>query len=46
MPGRLRWYIVAVCVSGLLALVAVVPRIDLGRAGAVAGAIALSSPAS
>jgi signal transduction histidine kinase len=41
MPGRLRWYIVAVGVSGLLVLVLLLPTIDLDRAREVAGAIAL-----
>ena len=41
MPGRLRWYIVAVGVLGLLALVVLLPTIDLDRAREVPGAIAL-----
>jgi signal transduction histidine kinase len=41
MPGRLRWYVSAVVVTGLLVLVAVVPTIDLDRARSLAGAIAL-----
>ena len=41
MPGRLRWYVSAVCVSGLLVLVALVPTIDLARVREVGGAIAL-----
>jgi signal transduction histidine kinase len=41
MPGRLRWYVGAVVGSGLLALVAVVPTVDLDRARSLAGAIAL-----
>jgi signal transduction histidine kinase len=41
MPGRLRWYIVAVGVSGLLVLVLLLPTVDLDRAREVAGAIAL-----
>ena len=41
MPGRLRWYVIAVGVSGLLALVTLVPTIDLDRVREVAGAIAL-----
>ena len=43
MPGRLRWYIVAVGVSGLLVLIVLLPTIDLDRAREVAGAIALFS---
>jgi signal transduction histidine kinase len=41
MPGRLRWYVIAVGVSGLLVLVALLPTIDLGRVREVGGAIAL-----
>jgi zinc transporter ZupT len=41
MPGRLRWYIGAVGVAGLLALAILVPTIDLDRARDLAGAIAL-----
>ena len=36
MPGRLRWYIVAVGFSGLLTLVVLVPTIDPDRVRQVA----------
>jgi hypothetical protein len=39
--GQAQWYIVAVGVSGLLALVVLVPTIDPDRVRQVAGAIAL-----
>ena len=41
MPGRLRWYIGAVGVSGLFVLLALVPTIDLERTRDLAGAITL-----
>src|SRR5215207_3285023 len=41
MPGRLRWYIGAVGVAGLLVLAILVPTIDLDRTRELAGAIAL-----
>jgi signal transduction histidine kinase len=41
MPARLKWYIGAVGIAGLLVLVALVPTIDLDRVREVGGAIAL-----
>jgi signal transduction histidine kinase len=41
MPARLKWYVGAVSIAGLVALAALVPTIDLDRVREVAGAIAL-----
>src|SRR5215218_6008518 len=41
MPARLKWYVGAVGVAGLLVLVALIPTIDVDRIREVGGAIAL-----
>jgi signal transduction histidine kinase len=41
MSGRLKWYVAAVCTAGLLALVALLPTIDLDRVREVPAAIAV-----
>src|SRR5215217_5240806 len=41
MPARLKWYVGAVGVAGLLVLVALIPTIDVDRVREVGGAIAL-----
>ena len=46
MPARLKWYIGAVGIAGLLVLVALVPTIDLDRVREVGGVMGVAVLAS